>query len=84
MILTENVRPVSEEGLEIGLDRWAQFQKEQGKGDEAVKKHIARLGKEYFPITVEEHLELLRKTGFKIVEIFWYSVMQAGFYAIKK
>jgi tRNA (cmo5U34)-methyltransferase len=38
---------------------------------------------EYFPITVEEHLDLLRNCGFGAVEMFWYSYMQAGFYCIK-
>jgi tRNA (cmo5U34)-methyltransferase len=32
---------------------------------------------------VPEHLALLRETGFKTVELFWKSHMQAGFYAVK-
>jgi uncharacterized protein len=35
------------------------------------------------PITVEEHLAALTQTGFSVVEGFWYSQMQAGFYAIR-
>ncbi|MGD0231966.1 MAG: hypothetical protein ABSC19_16690 [Syntrophorhabdales bacterium] len=46
-------------------------------------EHRSRFGKSYFPITIAEHLELLRATGFSTVEIFWLSHMQAGFYAIK-
>jgi len=44
---------------------------------------MQRFDVEYFPINIEEHLKLLRKTGFRIVELFWYSYMQAGFYGIK-
>ena len=35
------------------------------------------------PITAEEHLDALAQAGFGVVEIFWYSQMQAGFYAMK-
>ena len=48
-----------------------------------VKEHLERFDAEYFSIAVEEHLKLLRETGFKTVELFWYSYMQAGFYCIK-
>jgi tRNA (cmo5U34)-methyltransferase len=54
-----------------------------GKSQEEVDKHLARFGVEYFPITIEDHLKLLKETGFKNVELFWCSYMQAGFYGIK-
>jgi tRNA (cmo5U34)-methyltransferase len=47
------------------------------------EKHTKRFNSEYFPITVKEHLELLKETGFQTVELFWRSHVQAGFYAIK-
>lgn len=37
----------------------------------------------YFPIKISEHLKLLDSVGFRIVEIFWLSYMQAGFFCIK-
>ncbi|HNX57522.1 MAG TPA: class I SAM-dependent methyltransferase, partial [Spirochaetota bacterium] len=55
----------------------------QGKSEESVNAHLERFDREYFPITVEDHISLLKETGFRRVELFWYSVMQAGFYAIK-
>lgn len=82
-ITFENIRPLTEEGIEIGKRYWAKFQLTRGRTEEEVKEHLERFDKEYFPITVEEHLELLRKTGFRTVELFWYSYMQAGFYCIK-
>jgi tRNA (cmo5U34)-methyltransferase len=82
-ITFENIRPLTEEGVDIGKRYWANFQLAQGKDPEEVEKHLARFDVEYFPLTVEEHIELLRNTGFRIVEPLWYSYMQAGFYSIK-
>ena len=59
------------------------YQLSKGKDAEAVKDHMKRFDSEYFPITVEEHLKLLKACGFQTVELFWYSYMQAGFYCIK-
>lgn len=82
-ITFENIRPFTEEGITIGKQYWGNFQLAMGKTQEEVDKHLARFDMEYFPITVEEHLSLLRETGFRTVEILWYSYMQAGFYCIK-
>ena len=45
-------------------------------------KQVERYGREFLPITVEENLAALTQTGFSVVELFWYSHIQAGFYAI--
>ncbi|MCQ6963837.1 class I SAM-dependent methyltransferase [Methanolobus chelungpuianus] len=82
-ITFENIRPLTEEGVAVGKRYWGSFQLAQGRSEEETEQHLERFGTEYFPITVEEHLELLRETGFRSVELFWYSYMQAGFYCIK-
>jgi tRNA (cmo5U34)-methyltransferase len=82
-ITFENIRPLTATGINIGKQYWGDFQARQGRKEEEIKKHLARFDTEYFPITIEEHLELLRNTGFKVVELFWYSYMQAAFYCIK-
>ncbi|MGE5389520.1 MAG: class I SAM-dependent methyltransferase, partial [Deltaproteobacteria bacterium] len=79
----ENIRPFTPAGIEIGLRRWADFQAGCGKPLDEASKHVARFDKEFYPITIEEHLDLLRSAGFSTVEILWSSYMQAGFYAIK-
>jgi tRNA (cmo5U34)-methyltransferase len=79
----ENIRPMTGQGVENAKNSWVRFQLEQGSGREAVRSHLERFGVEYFPLTVEEHLEMLRTCGFRAVELLWYSVMQAGFYCIK-
>lgn len=65
------------------LQRWGQYQKENGKSEKEVFEHINRCGKNYFPITVNQHIDLLKCTGFRVVHMFWYSYMQMGIYAIK-
>lgn len=82
-ITFENIRPVTKEGITIGKRYWGSFQSAHGRKEEEIEKHLERFDAEYFPITVEEHLKLLRETGFRTVELFWYSYMQAGFYCIK-
>ncbi|UWG97230.1 class I SAM-dependent methyltransferase [Dehalobacter sp. DCM] len=82
-VTVETIRPQSDNGLSIGLERWRSAQLKQGKSPEEVNKHLSRYGVEIFPITIESHLKLLKEIGFTAVEVFWVSVMQAGFYAIK-
>jgi tRNA (cmo5U34)-methyltransferase len=82
-ITFENIRPLSAAGTEIGLANWQRFQMERGKSTGTAASHIKRFGVEYFPVSIEEHLSLLRETGFKSVELLWFSYLQAGFYAIK-
>jgi tRNA (cmo5U34)-methyltransferase len=82
-ITFENIRPSSKKGIENGKKYWSDYQSSKGKDAETVNDHMKRFDSEYFPITVEEHLELLKACGFRTVELFWYSYMQAGFYCIK-
>ena len=42
----------------------------------------SRCGKDYFPLTMFQHIELLKSIGFSKVHIFWISYMQMGIYAI--
>ena len=82
-IYFENTAPFSELGRDIMLKRLEAFELKAGRTHEEVKTHSSRYNQEFFPITIHEHLELLRKTGFKIAELFWHSYMQSGFYAVK-
>ena len=79
----ENVRPLTERGIDVCLRRARDFQIASGLGVEFADDHVKRFDTQYFPITVEEHLAVLRETGFSAVELFWFSRMQAGFYAVK-
>ncbi len=79
----ETIQPFSAAATAIGLQRWRQHQLNSGKPAEEAEKHISRYGVELLPITIEEHLQLLRQVGFSSVEILWASGLQAGFYALK-
>ena len=82
-ITFENIRMSTEESDRIALDRWTDFIRTNFQDEEKVRKHVARRGTEVHPITIEEHLALLRKCGFKSVNLLWTSYLQAGFWAIK-
>jgi tRNA (cmo5U34)-methyltransferase len=82
-ITFENIDSSSPEGSQIALERWKRYQREQGRPLAAVEEHGKRFKTQYFPISVEAHCRLLTAVGFAVAEIFWFSQMQAGFYAIK-
>ncbi|MGB9937654.1 MAG: class I SAM-dependent methyltransferase [Methanobacterium sp.] len=82
-VVFENISPLTKRGIQIGKKYWKDFQVLHGKSDEEAINHLERFNMEYFPLNVEEHLELFRSCGFETVELFWYSYMQAGFYCIK-
>lgn len=82
-ITFETIRPDTEAGTQIGLKRWRAAQIMNGKKPDAVDKHISRYGSEILPITMDAYIKLLKDTGFSIVEVFWVSGMQAGFYGVK-
>ena len=79
----ENIKPATHEGSEIAKKIWSDFQISQGRSSAAVQDHLARFGVDYFPLTIEEHLQMLTDCGFRVVELLWYSVMQAGFYCVR-
>jgi tRNA (cmo5U34)-methyltransferase len=82
-VTIENIVPSTQQSTSIALDRWKHFQLEHGRTKSVVEEHAKRFNSDYFPISIEEHIDLLRKTGFKTIELFWVSYMQAGLYAIK-
>lgn len=82
-ITFENTRPFTRKGIDIAKKRVEEFQIKNGKSEEEVIKFSKRFDTEYFPININQHLDLLYEIGFTYVEVFWYSYMQAGFYAIK-
>ena len=82
-ITFENIRMTTEESDAIALSRWAQFLADHGNSEEDVQMHLNRRGIEVFPITIEEHIRLLRECGFRSVDLLWTSYLQAGFWAVK-
>lgn len=79
----DNFAPNSQEGKELFLKRWKLYQLFQGKTEEECDRHLSRYGKEYYPITISEHLLMMEKCGFKNTEVIWVSNMQVGILGIK-
>lgn len=82
-ITFENIRMSTDESDAIALKRWIGFLEEHGNPPEDIQMQIERRGVEVYPITIEKHLELLKKCGFRSVDLLWSSYLQAGFWAIK-
>lgn len=82
-ITFENIRMTTESSDKIALKRWEGFLSDHLKDPAVVKMHMDRRGVEVFPITIEEHIRLLREAGFKSVDVLWTSYLQAGFWAMK-
>lgn len=83
-IYFENTASFTETGRDITLKRVEKFGLNSGRTEKEVSHHTSRYNTEYFPITAEQHIELLRKTGFCTVEMLWYSYLQSGYYGIKQ
>ena len=82
-ICFENTAPFSETGKELMLKRLETYERNAGRSEDEIKQHSQRYDREFFPISVKEHFDLLENTGFKSRELLWHSYMQSGFYAIK-
>ena len=82
-ITFENIRMSSETSDAIAMKRWVNFLRDHGNSEQDIKMQIDRRGVETFPITVEEHIDLLKRSGFRSLDILWASYLQAGFVAIK-
>lgn len=82
-ITFENVRPLSPKNADAFLDRWGQYQRQQGLPEDVILEHRLRYNTAYFPISIPQHLDLLTACGFKNPELIWFTNMQAGFMAQK-
>lgn len=79
----ENFAPNNDMFKRLYLERWKNYQYENGKSEEECQSHVLRYNTEYFPVTIMEQIHVLQECGFKNVEIFWCSYMQVGILGIK-
>lgn len=79
----ENFAPFTDIGKSVYLEKWKRYQKEQGRSLQECNQHIERYGRDYFPISLSEHMKLMRDCGFAVAEILWLSNMQVGFWGMK-
>ncbi len=83
LVVFENIRMSAGISDAIAVKRWVSFLREQGNTEQEIQMQMDRRGVETFPITVRQHLDLLKRTGFRSVDLLWASYLQAGFMAIK-
>lgn len=79
----ENIAMSTENSEKLAITRWKNYMLSHGRTEEQTKNHMKRRGTELFPITIEEHINLLKEIGFKSVDLLWSSYLQVGFFAIK-
>lgn len=82
-VVFENIAMSTEKSERLAITRWKNYMLAHGRSEEQTENHMKRRGTELFPITIEEHIRLLREIGFKSVDLLWSSYLQAGFFAIK-
>ena len=82
-VTCEHMAPRTEEGRQLLLSRWEKYQISAGKTPEKAASHIARYGIGYYPITLQDHLDLLSSVGFSTVEVLWISYIDVVLYAVK-
>ena len=82
-ITFENFAPCDEMIKKLYLKRWEKYQCSKGKSIKECKKHLNRYNTEYFPITIQEQIKIMKNCGFINAEIFWCSYMQVGILARK-
>lgn len=82
-ITFENIRHNNKKTDAIAKRLWENYMHSNAMTQQQVQNHMKRRGAEVFPITIAEHIELLKSCGFKCVELLRFSYMQAGFFAIK-
>ena len=82
-VTSENIRPDSDEGIARALSYWGDFQRRAGRDEDAIRKHLERFDREYFPITVAEHLKCYHDAGFPVAGILWLSCLQGVFWCRK-
>lgn len=73
----------TEQSEMLAIARWKNYMLAHGRTEEQTENHMKRRGTELFPITIEEHIKILKEIGFKSVDLLWGSYLQAGFFAIK-
>lgn len=83
LITAENFAPSGTIIEKLYFKRWESFQLERGRSPEDCHRHLERYGKNYFPITVSESLDMLRECGFAESEVFALSCCQAAFISVK-
>lgn len=80
----ENFAPFTDLGKSVYLEKWKRYQMKQGKSLSECQKHISRYGKDYFPISLSENMELMRNCGYKAVRYYGFQICRLVFGELNK
>lgn len=83
LLVLNNIAPECEEEQARQEKEWRAFQLGQGKNPEETEAHLARRGREFFPLPPATDLRLFRQSGFRSAEALRASPFQAEYLAIK-
>ncbi len=73
-ILVNHYLAYEERMKKLYLKRWEKYQYSKGKSIKECEKHLSRNNMEYFPITMQEQIRILKECGFRSIEIFCVSI----------
>lgn len=82
LVTVEIVRAETDAGQALQRRRWADFQRERGRPEEAIAGLLGGEGASYFPLRTSALGAALGRAGFQTVELFWRAQSLAGFIAI--
>ena len=82
-IVFENVLQDDPEIAWFEYQRWLETRFRKGVDRAILPTLNERLGTVFLPITISEHMELLKSAGFTKICLFWMSYMQMGIYCVK-
>ena len=82
-ITFEHILSDTSTGFDIALKMMEDFHQTNGVSETERRKFADRIHKVLLIITVNDYMRILKEAGFSVVELFFRSHMQAGFYAIK-
>ncbi|MDO8445301.1 MAG: class I SAM-dependent methyltransferase [Deltaproteobacteria bacterium] len=68
---SEAVLSPSEKVYNMYMDKWKDFMRSNGFSDEEIGSHILKFLRDVKPMTVDNQLGLMRKTGFRDVECYF-------------
>ena len=60
---------------------WRSYMENKGLEETSIQEMFDRRNKVYFPLGKKDHIDMLKRVGFKDIEVFWRSCSDIGFIA---
>lgn len=76
----ENFAPYSNIGEKLFLDRWRSYQLNHGRSRRECEQHIGRYKREYFPITLFEHTNVMKNADLPMRKYFGFLICRQDYW----